>query len=106
MKQRHEIDAVGGLGGGETTGPGLSISWQKNPLRGTEPTADCASVEDVLEAVIGRLEFYQTGNEKKFACREHAVALTHLETALLWIQKRSADGDRHHTRPFYGGSNG
>ena len=29
--------------------------------------------------------------QAKFPCRENAIVTTHLETALLWLEKRTAD---------------
>ncbi len=86
----HETDSSGNPTGGTTLGTGIQIEWQNGPLgRGSdrkEPNG--AFVEGVLEAAIGRLQFYQSS---KFSCRENAVALTHMETALLWLQKRTQD---------------
>lgn len=42
----------------------------------------------LLAIVIDRLQGFQEG---AFSCRENAVALTHLETALMWLQKRTRD---------------
>jgi len=97
MKQKitetHTLDQNGNPHGGATFGEGISIRWQEGPLgRGAdraEPNG--AFVEGVIQAAIGRLEFYQTASNRKFACRENAIALTHLETALLWLQARTAD---------------
>jgi hypothetical protein len=93
INERHEIDAVGNLSGGETTATGIDIRWQKGPLgRGAdrkEPNG--AFVEGVIQAAIGRLQFYQTAMDRKFACRENAIALTKLEEALMWLEKRTAD---------------
>jgi hypothetical protein len=94
MKQKldefHASDKDGNPGGGSTIGVGIAIEWQSGPLgRGPdrkEPNG--AFVEGVIQAAIGRLQFYQ---KSKFACRENAIALTHLETALLWCQARTAD---------------
>jgi hypothetical protein len=93
IQQRHEIDAVGNPGGGETTGTGIDIRWQNGPLgRGdTRKEPNGAFVEGVIQAAIGRLEFYQTANGKKFACRENALAITKLEEALMWLEKRTRD---------------
>jgi len=91
IQQRHEIDSVGNPGGGETTGTGIDIKWQNGPLgRGAargEPNG--AFVEGIIMAAIGRLEFYQTANGKKFACRENALAITKLEEALMWLEERT-----------------
>jgi len=39
-------------------------------------------------AKIGEFDFNSRG---QYACRENAVALTHLEDALMWLQKRTRD---------------
>lgn len=90
IAEKHEWDATGNPAGGETTGTGIQITWQNGPLgRGDDRKApNGAFVEGVIQAAIGRLQAYQGS---KFACRENAVALTHLETALLWLGKRTAD---------------
>lgn len=43
---------------------------------------------DLLEIVRHRLQAFQKG---QFATRENAVALTHIEEALLWMNKRVED---------------
>jgi hypothetical protein len=43
--------------------------------------------EEVLRVLIDRVKFLNT----KFPCRENAIALTHIETALMWLEKRTAD---------------
>jgi hypothetical protein len=45
-------------------------------------------MEDLINICIDRLEHYQKSD---FACRENAIAITHLETALLWLNKRTND---------------
>jgi len=97
MKQQitetHEIDMIGNPAGGATTSNGIAITWQNGPLgRGAErEEPNGAFVEGVLQAAIGRLQFYQTASGGKFACRENALALTKLEEALMWLDKRTAD---------------
>lgn len=44
--------------------------------------------EALLAIVIDRLRDFQAGD---FSCRENALALTHIETGLLWLHKRTAD---------------
>jgi hypothetical protein len=44
--------------------------------------------EDLIAIVIDRLQGFQDGD---FACRENALALTKLEEALLWLNKRTND---------------
>lgn len=98
--EEHLKDESGVPTGGLTTGVGLNIQWQNGPLgRGEERIgANGAQVEDVLQAAIGRLQHFQSS---KFGCRENAVALTHLETALLWLQKRSADREERGVEGTY-----
>lgn len=48
---------------------------------------DGTTNEEVLAMLIDRLNFLQA----KFPCRENAIATTHIETALLWLEKRTAD---------------
>lgn len=43
--------------------------------------------EEVLAMMIDRI---QTLNAK-LPCRENSIALTHIETALLWLNKRTQD---------------
>lgn len=93
MKQKiaenHTTDEAGNPTGGLTSGLGFSISWQNGPLgRGAErQEPNGAFVEGVLQAALGRLEFYQS---TKFKCRENALAITKIEEALHWLQSRTA----------------
>jgi hypothetical protein len=90
IKQQHNVDTDGNPSVGVTTGVGIEIIWQDGPLgRGDdrkEPNG--AFVEGVVQAAIGRLQHCQ---DSKFKCRENAIALTHLETALLWLGKRTEE---------------
>lgn len=43
---------------------------------------------DLIEIVRDRLTAFQAG---PYACRENACALTHIEEALLWMNKRVED---------------
>lgn len=93
INSNHNLDANGNPDGGVTFGKGITIDWQKGPLgRGAdrkEPNG--AFVEGVIAAAIDRIEFYQTASGAKFQCRENALAITKLEEALLWLQKRTMD---------------
>lgn len=87
LECENGYDVYGNPTGGSVRGVGLSIDWQNGPLgRGAErlePTG--AFTEDVVVAAIQRLRFFQAS---KFACRENALAITHLEEALHWMQAR------------------
>jgi|SRR3972149_3509180 len=90
MKQ--EITAVNDIvppsvpSGGHVEGVGLHIKWQSGPLPLGQ---NGAFVETVLEAARQRLEFFQTACDRKFACRENALAITKIEEALHWLNHRT-----------------
>ncbi len=89
FRAENHNDADGNPAGGTVLGKGLGITWQNGPLgRGEdriEPNG--AFVEDVIDAVIQRIQYYQ----QSFPCRENAVAITKLEEAGMWLNKRTAD---------------
>jgi hypothetical protein len=86
--QDHRLDAEGRPAGGTTGGIGIEIQWQDGPLgRGEERIEpNGAFVEGVIQAAIGRLQFY---NDGPFRCRENSLAITHLEEALHWCDART-----------------
>lgn len=81
--------------GGSVKGMGIDIRWQNCVLgRGNErKEQNGAFVEDVIKAILSRLNFFQ---DSKFKCRENSLAITKLEEALHWMnhrtQKREAAG--------------
>lgn len=63
-----------------------------NPNTGKNPDElvtvnDGTTNEEVLEMLINRLTYLNS----KFPCRENAIAITNLETALLFLEKRTKD---------------
>lgn len=48
---------------------------------------DGTTNEELLEILIDRMNYLNS----KFPCRENSVAITHLDTALLWLNKRTQD---------------
>lgn len=90
---QNQNDENGNPTGGSVRGTGLSIDWQKGPLGRGEDRKDPngAFVETVIDAARQRIEFYQAS---RFKCRENAIAITKLEEALLWLNKRTADRER------------
>jgi len=96
MKQGHFndnwSDASGNPAGGVASGRGFTISWQNGPL-GAVGTTDRkepngAFVEDVIQAVIGRIDFYQLS---RFNCSDNAEALEHLHKAAEALERRTKD---------------
>ena len=63
------------------------IRFQKGPRRGVDSTHGVLD-SDLLEIVRHRLQCFQAG---AFATRENAVALTHIEEALMWMNRRVDD---------------
>ena len=59
----------------------------KGDGNGFVTVSDGTTNEEVLEVLIDRL----TGLNSKFPCKENSVAITHIETALLWLNKRTSD---------------
>ena len=49
--------------------------------------SDGTTNEEVIEVLLDRLNFLQS----KFPCRENAIAITKLDEALLWLNKRTSD---------------
>lgn len=60
------------------------VTFQNGPLNETPPNG--ISNEALIAIVIDRMRGFQSG---KFACRENALALTHLEDSLHWLQDRT-----------------
>lgn len=93
MRQGHleeQWTDEGKPAGDVSSGRGIAISWQNGPRgRGNdrkEPNG--AFVEDVIAAVIGRIEFYQAS---EFACQENADALAYLRSAAERLNDRTKD---------------
>jgi hypothetical protein len=95
MKQgffdEHWFDEHGNPSGGVSTGTGFCISWQNGPLgRGDdrrEPNG--AFVEDLIQAVRQRIEFYQRCSDGRFACTENADAIAALLMAEEALDRRT-----------------
>lgn len=66
---------------------GSIIMFQKGPRKDAAAQHGVLDV-DLLEIVRDRLAHFQQG---EFACRENACALTHIEEALMWMNKRVED---------------
>lgn len=62
------------------------IDFQNGPIQ--EAGINGISNEALLAVLIDRMQGFQSG---PFACRDNAIALTHLEEALMWLQKRTRD---------------
>lgn len=62
------------------------IKFQNGPIN--EVGVNGISNEALLAIVEDRLLGFQSG---QYACRENAIALTKLQEAMMWLQKRTRD---------------
>lgn len=83
----HEYDVYAADDVPENGNPLIVIQFQKGPRN--DPEARHGVLDgDLLEIVRDRLRAFQAG---PFATRENACALTHIEEALMWMNKRAED---------------
>lgn len=62
------------------------INFQDGPI--LESGVNGISNEALLAIVEDRLLGFQSG---EYSCRENAIALTHIQEAMMWLQKRTRD---------------
>lgn len=71
--------------------PGVTVHYilgfQNGPIASPEDFNGLTN-EALLAVLIDRMRGFQSG---PFACRENACALTKLEEALMWLQKRTRE---------------
>lgn len=80
----YKVDVVGGAP--TSGGPIIEIRFQKGPVK--EAGFNGISNEALLAVLIDRMRGFQSG---QFKNRENALALTAMEEALMWLQKRTRD---------------
>jgi hypothetical protein len=68
---------------GDETGY-INIKFQCGPIQ--EVGVNGTSIENVVELLVQRLEGFQNG---PFSCRENALAITHLQDAQNWLERRT-----------------
>jgi hypothetical protein len=91
MISTMDINDEGWVTGGTTESLGLSINWQDGPLQDGWK-ANGATIEDVIEAAIGRLESFQNNGHSENAY--NAQALVYLRNALSTLHERTKDRQR------------
>lgn len=62
----------------------IDIFFQEGPIK--EAGVNGLTQEALLAITIDRLRSFQAG---PYSCRENAIALTHCEEALMWLQRRT-----------------
>lgn len=83
----HEYDVYPAQDFNEDTEPLIVIRFQHRPRKNPSSTHGVLDT-DLLEIVRDRLRGFQSG---EYACRENACALTHIEEALMWMNRRVED---------------
>lgn len=63
---------------------GEIVLFQNGPIK--EFGVNGITGEALLAIEVDRLRGFQSG---PFSCRENAIALTHIEEALMWLQRRT-----------------
>lgn len=63
-----------------------TINFQKGPVK--ENGVNGCHNEDLIAIVIDRLTSLNSG---EYACRENSIAITKLEEAMMWLNKRTQD---------------
>lgn len=62
------------------------VNFQNGPIK--EAGVNGITGEALLAIEIDRLRSFQKG---PYSCRENAIALTHCEEALMWLQRRTVE---------------
>lgn len=79
-------ESLGGIERSPLSGRNCIISFQNGPIN--EAGINGISNEALLAIVEDRLLGFQSG---QYACRDNAVALTKVQEAMMWLQKRTRD---------------
>lgn len=82
----YVIDSMATVGENETPDRFACVTFQNGAIQ--ENGINGCHNEDLIAIVIDRLQGFQSG---EFACRENALAITKLEEALMWLNKRTND---------------
>jgi hypothetical protein len=81
----HQYEVITGL---DEYGESVAVINFQSGARNSEGSVSGVLDGDLLEIVRDRLAWFQKG---EYATRENAIALTHIEEALLWMAKRADD---------------
>jgi hypothetical protein len=93
LEIQNKLDDEGIPTGGFVHGIGINIAWQDGALGrdGQRKEQTGALVEDILGACLDRLKYYQN---TKFNCPENVLAISGIEEAMKWLQKRTEDREK------------
>ena len=82
----YRVVSMATIGENETPAVYANVDFQHGAIK--ENGINGCHNEDLIAIVIDRLQSFQAGD---FPCRENAIAITKLEEALLWLNKRTDD---------------
>ena len=85
----HEYIVVVAPAEGEEIGldnPYAKVNFQKGPIK--ENGVNGCHNEDLIAIVLDRLYSLNQGD---FKCRENSIAITKLEEAMMWLNRRALD---------------
>lgn len=71
---------------GQEIGTSVILRFQQGDVKEIGPNG--ITNEALLAVIANRLEGFQSGD---FSCRENAIALTHIQTAMLWLKQRTQE---------------
>ena len=71
-------------------GVGYKINFQYGPVKVVGKTG--CQIEDLVNVCISRIKFLNDVHEGgKFRCRENSLAITKLEEAVMWLNRRTSN---------------
>ena len=85
----HEYIVVAAPAEGKEIGldnPYAKVNFQKGPIK--ENGVNGCHNEDLIAIVLDRLQCLNQGD---FKCRENSIAITKLEEAMMWLNRRTLD---------------
>ena len=85
----HKYIVVAAPAEGEEIGldnPYAKVKFQEGPIK--ENGVNGCHNEDLIAIVLDRLQCLNQGD---FKCRENSIAITKLEEAMMWLNKRTLD---------------
>jgi len=101
VRSVHYTNDDGNPCGGYVEGTGLKIQWQNGPMKdidGMLLKKNGAFVEDVIEAALGRLRYFQG---TRFANRYNESVIIALESALAHLNDRTKDREERGVEGTY-----
>jgi hypothetical protein len=68
-------------------GLGYELHFQDGPIQ--EFGRNGTTNEEMIQILVDRIRSLNEMQDRKFACRENSLAITHLEEALHWLESRT-----------------